>query len=391
MLTAAPPTDRERATLHNWQDPPYNRWAFSHVRELIPTQRIARAAAPATPLPTDLQPLGDVRVGTESSVDVVLDATSTDGVVVVHRGRVVFERYAGETGPRTPHLLMSVSKSIVGCVVANLVERGHLARDRLITDHVPELLASGYRGARLQDLLDMRSGIRFSEVYTDLDAEVRVLEQAVLWRPRTRADLPDSMYAFLTTLQAAREHGGVFEYRSCETDVLGWVCESAAGARMAGLLSDLVWRPMGAEHAASLAVDHEGSGMFDGGISASLRDLLRFGAVWLGDGTALDGTQVIGPNWVEETLRGDVDSDAAFAGSKDGPWMPGGMYRNQMWFPSPRRDTLVCLGIHGQMVYVNRTAGVVAAKLSSWPDPQDPGKLFSTLAAFDAVATALGG
>src|SRR6185312_936150 len=139
VLTAAPPTDRERATLHNWQDPPYNRWAFSHVRELIPTQRIARAAAPATPLPTDLQPLGDVRVGTESSVDVVLDATSTDGVVVVHRGRVVFERYAGETGPRTPHLLMSVSKSIVGCVVANLVERGHLARDRLITDHVPEL------------------------------------------------------------------------------------------------------------------------------------------------------------------------------------------------------------------------------------------------------------
>ena len=131
--------------------------------------------------------------------------------------------------------------------------------------------------------------------------------------------------------------------------------------------------------------------MFDGGISASLRDLLRFGAIWLDDGTALDGTRVISPTWVEETLRGDADSATAFASSKDAPWMPGGMYRNQMWFPSPRRDVLLCLGIHGQMVYTNRTAGVVAAKLSSWPDPQDPGKLFSTLAAFEAVAAALGG
>jgi len=145
-----------------------------------------------------------VRVGTEAPEDAVLDGTYTDGVVVVHRGRVMLERYAGETDARTPHLLMSVSKSIVGCVVANLVERGALALDRPVTDHVPELGASGYRGARLRDLLDMRSGIRFSEAYTDLDAEVRVLEQAVLWRPRTRDDVPDSMYAFLATLEAAR-------------------------------------------------------------------------------------------------------------------------------------------------------------------------------------------
>jgi CubicO group peptidase (beta-lactamase class C family) len=293
--------------------------------------------------------------------------------------------------PSSQHLLMSVSKSLVGAVAAALVDRGLLAVHEQVTHYVPALAGTGYAGATVRHLLDMRSGIRFSEEYTDPDAEVRLLEQAIGWAPRHTDAVPDSMYGFLATLTRAREHGGTFEYRSCETDVLGWVCESAAGARMSGLLADLVWRPMGAEFAASLAVDREGSGMFDGGISASLRDLLRFGAVWLGDGTALDGTPVISPTWVEETLGGDVDSGAAFAGSKDAPWMPGGMYRNQMWFPSPRRDTLVCLGIHGQMVYVNRTAGVVAAKLSSWPDPQDPGKLFSTLAAFDAVATALGG
>ena len=386
---------RADITLEGWQSEPQLRWSFQHVAEMFPTAAIAASARP-TGLPERPADLDDLRVrhpltGGEETVRSIIDASDTDAWAVLHQGHLAREHYQRGMSPSSQHLLMSVSKSLVGAVAAALVDRGLLAVDEQVTHYVPALAGTGYAGATVRHLLDMRSGIRFSEEYTDPNAEVRLLEQAIGWAPRRTAWVPDSMYGFLATLTRAREHGGAFEYRSCETDVLGWVCESAAGARMAGLLSDLVWRPMGAEHAASLAVDHEGSGMFDGGISASLRDLLRFGAVWLGDGTALDGTQVIGPNWVEETLRGDVDSDAAFAGSKDGPWMPGGMYRNQMWFPSPRRDTLVCLGIHGQMVYVNRTAGVVAAKLSSWPDPQDPRKLFSTLAAFDAVATALGG
>jgi CubicO group peptidase (beta-lactamase class C family) len=65
--------------------------------------------------------------------------------------------------------------------------------------------------------------------------------------------------------------------------------------------------------------------------------------------------------------------------------MPGGMYRNQCWFPRAERDVLLCLGIHGQMVYVNRRTGLVAAKVSSWPQPQDAWKLFTTVAAFDAI------
>ena len=199
------------------------------------------------------------------------------------------------------------------------------------------------------------------------------------------------MYGFLATLTRAREHGGAFEYRSCETDVLGWVCESAAGARMAGLLADLVWRPMGAEYAASLAVDHEGSGMFDGGISASLRDLLRFGAVWLGDGTALDGTQVIGPNWVEETLRGDVDSGAAFAGSKDAPGCPAGCIATRCG--SPRPDATPWCAWGSTVRWSTSTGRPVSSRPScpAGPTRRTPGSCFSTLAAFDAVATALGG
>ena len=77
---------------------------------------------------------------------------------------------------------------------------------------------------------------------------------------------------------------------------------------------------------------------------------------------------------------------AAFSSSPDDNRMPGGMYRNQFWFPFPGRNLLLCLGIHGQMVYVNPAANLVAVKLSSWPTPQNAVALFNTVAAFDAIA-----
>jgi CubicO group peptidase (beta-lactamase class C family) len=129
--------------------------------------------------------------------------------------------------------------------------------------------------------------------------------------------------------------------------------------------------------------------MFDGGISAALRDLARFGTMILRDGTSLTGQQVVPASWVHDTITGAADSRDAFAAGPVDNGMPGGMYRNQFWIPYPSGAVLLCLGIHGQMIYINRPVRVVAAKLSSWPMPQDAWKLFSTLRAFDAVAAHL--
>ena len=166
-----PPAPDTRVTLGNWQTPPYNRWAFSHLREIVPTQRIACGDGPVLPLPADPQPVGEVETArtdrTRSSVDAVLDDTFTDGVVVVQDGRLVYQRYLGQTTADTTHLLMSISKSIVSCVAGNLVARGTLSPEQLVSDHVPEMFSSGYRGATVRHLLDMRSGIRFSWEYAD--------------------------------------------------------------------------------------------------------------------------------------------------------------------------------------------------------------------------------
>ena len=395
LMQGFPPPPDARVTLANWQEPPFNRWSFSHMRELVPTQRISRGSGQVTPLPASQLPLGEIALhrvdGTRASVDEVLEDTYTDATVVVHGGRVVLERYAGETAPGTPHLLMSISKSVVGCVVGNLVERGLLSPAHLVTDHVPELEQSGYRGASLRDILDMRSGVEFSEDYTDLDAEVRVIEQAMGWRPASDRRVPSSMYAYLTTLGGTGEHGGVFDYRSCETDVLGWVCERATNTRMADLISELVWSPIGAERDAEITCDGAGTAIHDGGMCANARDLARFGVMLLAGGE-LAGRRAVPAAWLRESWTADRDILEAFAQSVSGPYLPGGWYRNKFWFvPREHHVALLCLGIYGQMLYVNPGTGTVAAKLSSWPDAQSPAMLHDTLRAFDAIGAALAG
>ena len=320
-------------------------------------------------------------------------ATETDGYMVIDEraGSVLAEHYLGALEPATLHLLMSVSKSVVGTVVGALSGRGVVEIEAPVTRYIPALTASGYQGATLRHLLDMRSGIHFSEDYLDPGAEVRLLEQAFGWAPRLAPDVPGSLRDFLVGLHADRPHGGAFDYRSCETDVLGWVCEAAAGRPFPALAGDLVWGRIGAEFDANIGIDSEGSSMFDGGMSAALGDLARFGLMLLRDGTSLTGEQVVPPAWVEDTFAGGHDSREAFAASPGDNRMPGGMYRNQFWFPDADRPVLLCLGIHGQMIYVNRTDRVVAVKLSSWPTPQHAWKLFSTVAAFDAISAVVAG
>ncbi|WP_284753247.1 serine hydrolase [Arthrobacter sp. efr-133-R2A-120] len=365
------------------------------MADFLPTAVISRGRGPVAvlhPKPTaslENIPVTPSRDGDPRTVREIIDVTDTDGWAVLHGTNILVEEYSGGMTAGSSHLLMSVSKSLVGAVAGALSDRGVIDVDALVTAYIPALAASGYAGATVRNLLDMRSGIAFSENYLDPFAEVRRLEEAIGWAPRLDPGLPSTMYGYLQTLRQKTFHGGVFEYRSCETDVLGWVCEAAAGELMPELMSRLLWSRIGAESDARIGIDRVGTGMFDGGINAGLRDLLRFGTLFLNDGVSLTGEQVLSPGWISDTINGGFDSREAFLYSPGDNRMPGGMYRNQIWFPYPGHDVLLCLGIHGQMVYINRPARLVAAKLSSWPLPQDAAKLFATVHAFDAIAAAL--
>ena len=169
------------------------------------------------------------------------------------------------------------------------------------------------------------------------------------------------------------------------------MCERAAGVRMADLVSTLIWAPIGAEHDAEITCDGLGSAVHDGGVSATARDMARFGNMLLHDGWV--GHQPVVPeSWLQQPRHIDVDIRSAFAASDSEPVLPGGSYRNQFWFvPGPSGDILLCLGINGQMVFVDRATRTVAVKLSSWPTAQDPAHLLDTIRAFAAVGQHLAG
>ncbi|MEE6167234.1 MULTISPECIES: serine hydrolase domain-containing protein [unclassified Mycolicibacterium] len=388
-MTGFPPASDDQVTIANWQEPRYLRWAFQHLRELLPTHRISADAHHAS-LPKHEASLDDPKViwpgGGEVTASEVFAATHTDGLLVLRDGRIVAEHYLGAMTESSRHLLMSVSKSLVGCVAGILVERGDLDPGAPVTEYVPEVADCGYAGATLRNVLDMRTGVAFREAYTAPDSEVREMERSVGWAPLQPDDVVGG-YAYLRQIGSGGPHGGEFTYRSCDTDMLGWMCERAAGVRMADLISTLIWQPMGAEYDAEVVCDPMGTAVHDGGICATLRDLGRFGQLILDDGVAPHGRQVIPARWLAETFDPTPDVREAFALTDNEPMLPGGWYRNQFWFY--RRTSgpvLLCLGIHGQLVYVDRASRTVVVKMSSWPVPQDATYLAATLRACAALA-----
>ena len=382
-------------SLGNWLSPPYSRWSFQHVEDMVPTALISRGTGPHAALPAVPAPVAEIALtntdGAATTVGAVMAATVTDGWAVAHRGSRVAEEYLDHLRADSRHLLFSVSKSLVGAVVGALHGAGAIELEAPVTAFVPELADCGYAGATVRHLLDMRSGIAFSEDYSDPAAEIHLLDQAMGWASKSHPENPSTLREFLLTLRQKRAHGGPFEYRSCETDVLGWICEVAGGQRMPELMSELLWSRIGARCDATIGVDPVGTGFFDGGISACLTDMIRFGSLFLRDGVSLTGQQVVPAAWIADTLDGGPDSRQAFAASPDHDTdLPGGMYRNQMWFPYPGSKVVLCLGMCGQMIYVNRAAEMVAAKLSAQPHSHEP-HMLDTLRAFDAVAHELAG
>lgn len=374
LMTGAPPFPApSQVTLANWQDPPFNRWAFQHVRELIPTARISRGGRPAWPLPRAERDVLGFRfrgAGRELSIADLLEETCTDGFLVLRKGQIVAEHYFNGMAPDVPHLLMSVSKSVTSAVAGVLAGRGELTVSARVEEIVPELGGTSFRGATVQDLLDMRAGTRFDESYHDPEADVRTYERVYLWRPDDGRPRPGDALAYFATLANDGPHGGPFRYRSILTDVLAWVLERAAGTRLPELIARELWQPMGAEFDAEITVDANGNPMADGGISATLRDLGRFGQLYLQHGRAADRAVVPG-EWIDDTIRGAPDGARAFAGGDNPPGYPAGAhYRNCWWVRDPAVPFFYASGINGQNVFVHRPAQAVIVKLSTWPAAQ---------------------
>jgi CubicO group peptidase (beta-lactamase class C family) len=352
----------------DWDRPPWNRWSFQNIRQILPTAEVWRGPGPVRELPRRERDLDGLAVasthGGQTALSGLLDETYTDGFIVLKHGAIIYERYFNGMDHRSLHLSQSVAKSVTAAAAGVMVGKGLLDVDALVTHYLPELDDTAYRGARLQHVLDMASGVSFDETYTDPHSDIGQLDVASGWKPIPPGSDPGlrwPRHVFEQVLgleKLERRHGDLFSYRSVETEVLGFCMERAAGKRLAQIISDELWSPMGAEESACFTVDSAGSALADGGFNACLRDYARVGLLYLENGSG-----IIPAAWVEATRNGNH----AIFGEPYTESLPEGAYKNQWWIEDPRSRALIARGVFGQTIYVNWDHGLVAVKLSSWP------------------------
>ena len=253
----------------------------------------------------------------------------------------------------------------------------------LITHYLPELADTSWSGCSLRHLLDMRSGVRFSEDYTDPDCDIFVTDAIIGWGPPDSSR--DDFWAYIAQLPADEPHGTRFGYRSIQTDLLGWIVERVTGLSYAQAMSTFIWSGIGAEYDADMTVNPRGQSLPAGGISATAHDVLRFG-----EHVRLGGA-VAPRSFVDDTLRGDAECRRAWLEGPLTRLAPDGHYRNQWWVRDPAKGVMFAIGTNGQLIYIDRSAEMVAVKLSSWPMATSRELIDTTTDALEACAAALGG
>ena len=363
----------QRATSENWIEAPFNRWGFLHVRELARTARIPRGDGPVAALEADPRDLGSLPVAFEGAavpVAAALEHTYTDGICVVHDGRVVFEHYVDGMRPDDTHLLMSVSKSLTATLIGVLAGQGVLDPDALVTDYIAALRGTAWEGCTLQHLLDMRAGTQFDEEdYENPDSDGVLIEQISGYRPSRRSDLPANTYAWIMALTNDGVHGGPFRYRSILTDVLAWAAAEVTGTRFPDLFSRVIWSRIGAERDAEVIVDAAGFAVVEGGICTTLRDLARFGVMHLNDGAAGE-ERVVPAAWIARLLERDEELVAAYDRDLLGH-LPNAFYHDQWWVWDAAAGIYSGYGINGQQLLIHRPTRTVIARFSTWPTRSD--------------------
>jgi CubicO group peptidase (beta-lactamase class C family) len=379
LMQGFPPPPDKRVLPDNFIWPPQNRWSFQHLREVQPTREIWRGDGPVSVLPTHTQELGGVsgtvREGRVMSIDQLLDESHTDAFVVVHRGNIVFERYMNGMAPHVQHQMFSATKSLVGTIMLTLIEEGRVDPARPVAEYVPELEGSAFGDATVQQVLDMTTGISFSEIYTDPDSDIWRYGHVfrLFGEPPAAYTGPRTIYDYLPTLKKEGIHGAAFHYVTPNTEALAWIIRRVTNKSVDANIQDRIWQPMGAERDGYIWLDREGSEMAGGGLNITARDAARFGWMIL-NGGRVGERQVVSEAIAKRILTpGDPAAFTAYYGQFRGQF-PGAewygtvthSYHDQWW--SFTNGAVSAIGVNGQFIYLDPKAQMVVVKLSSSPD-----------------------
>lgn len=366
MIGSPPPADRQ-VTIENFMVPPYNRWGLRHLRELVPTRPVPTGdtVAPLPMSPVDLSALVvTFPDGRNAEVGEWLESAYTDGFLVLHHGKIVYERYYNDETQATQHLMFSVTKSFTGTMLLNLIEHGRVDENATVATYLPELADTAFANASVAQMLDMTNSIHYNEDYYNPEADITGFLMAMM-------PGGEGLYSNLQTLRQKNEkfdHGEAFHYVTPDPEVLGWIIRRVTGKPLAEVMHEMIWAPLGAEREGYYWLDFHGVEMAGGGLAITLRDAARFGQMILQDGKFND-RQVIPPG-VARRIKTKRNAER-FSLYYDDPWYGevADSYHDQ-WWGYQGVNAVAAIGIHGQIIYINSDADVVIAKHTSDPDAE---------------------
>lgn len=368
---------------------PSTRWSFAHFREVVPTAVISRGKGPVTPLPMALRPeiasLTFVPTGQTRRVNWIeaFDGAYGDAVLVLHRGRIVYEKYNGVMNRDQPHIAFSVTKSFYGTIAEMLIHDGLLDENRTVASYIPELSTSGFGDATVREVLDMTTGLDYNEDYANSQAKIWAFAVAVGVLPAARDYAgPRTAYDYLKTVAKVGEHGKRFDYQSVDTEVLGWLIARVTGKRSDKVLSERIFSKLGAEHDGDMVIDRAGTPFAAGGLNLTLRDLARFGEMMRLNGR-YNGQQIV-PAAVVAKIRAGANREKFKAANYT--TMPGWSYKSQWWITHDDHGAYMARGIHGQAIWVDPKAEMVVVRFMSNPVASTTRFDNITLPAFRALA-----
>ncbi len=391
LMAGSPVPEDKRVHHGNWTAWPNTRWSFTHMDELRASARIAAGGPAGDLLPDAHTSSGQEGVENEAddeaglvdldeltmddgdgdnwTLDEMLHQTCTNGFLVLHRGRVVAERYFNGMDRSTRHIMFSMTKTVTGVLAMAAVESGAMAMDDLLTVHVPELADTAYAPVTVQQALDMTDGIRFVEDYSDNKSDIMRYAVAMAFTPVPgNWDGPCGIHeAIMGFSERDQLPGESFLYKSVTTDVLSWVTARATGRRWVDGVSEEIWKPMGAEGDASVILDGRGVAVTSGGMSCTLRDLARFGRMLARSGRVGEGVDE------RQAIPAAVANDIAaggtpYPGSGGGyPTREGWTFHRHCWNLQQPMGAFMPMGVHGQRVFCHPEKDLVVAKFSAHP------------------------
>lgn len=351
---------------------PALRYSVNHMREFFPSRRVLSAKDDYYTLRTkhdkEIESIVFTPWNSETPMNwqEFLDANYTDGIIILHKGKIVYETYPAGLTPDGIHTAMSVSKSFAGTIASILIAEGQIDPNKFISYYVPELTESAFGDATVQQVLDMTTSVDYTEDYTNPNAGVwHYAESGNPFRPDNYTG-PYDYYEYLATLKKipGQEHGEKFEYKTVNTEVIGWVISKVTNKSITELISEKIWVPMGAKYDGYYLVDPAGIAYAGGGFSLNLNDMAIFGEMIRNHGK-LGRYEVISKEAVEEFSSGG--DPELFAKGGEYPLLKGWSYHNFWWITNNEHKAFMARGVHGQAIYIDPVAEMVIVRFASNP------------------------